>query len=351
MKYILDFEKLVPGDIILESGNSKFSPVIKTITDSIYSHAMIYVGHSIIHALTDGVYSTNPQRVLTDDPKGLKVLRLKSPLTEQARNTVVNYARNLSGSIYSVPEASLSAVLGKTRKSSASRQQFCSRLVAHSYRQIGVSIANNPDYCTPEDINRSAKLNEITGVLKPADEQEVAFAESDNPIRENQRRMFLWLNQTREVFAKRKIEIQTESDVASFLMKNNDLDGLVCEFIKDSEYLEHYDYDKDVNPHRYEIKALLEKCSSAEHALEVFFGEINKEPSEIARHSNSYFLSGLNFIHLGLEYHKLHKQLYRNLLLMSHDRLVVLCQLAEIFRQPKLAEYCNYQTNYIQRII
>lgn len=29
MKYLLDLEKLVPGDIILESGSSKFSPVIK----------------------------------------------------------------------------------------------------------------------------------------------------------------------------------------------------------------------------------------------------------------------------------------------------------------------------------
>lgn len=351
MTYLLDLEKLVPGDIILESGSSKFSPVIKAVTGSDYSHAMIYVGHSIIHALPDGVYSTNPQRILADNAKGLKVLRLKSPLNEEARNTVVNYARNLAGSTYSIREAGLSAVLGKTSKASGSKQQFCSRLVAQSYRQIGVSIVKNPDYCTPEDIRRSVSLKEITGILKPANEQEIAFAESDNPIRENQRRMFLWLNQAREVFAKRKIEIQTKSDVTSSLMNNTDLDALICQFIKDSEYLEHYDYDKEVNPHRYEINALLKKCSSAEHALNICFGEIDKESGEITRHSNSYFLCGLNFIYLGLEYHKLHKQLYRNLLLMSHDRLVVLCKLAEIFKQPTLVEYCNYQITYIQRII
>lgn len=349
--YILDFKKLIPGDIILESGTNKFSPVIKAITRSNYSHAMIYIGDSIIHALTDGVYSTNPQRVLVDNPAGLKVLRLKNSLSEQARNTLVNYARNLSGSIYSIPEASASAIFGKTTKESESKQQFCSRLVAQSYRQVGVNIVKNPDYCTPEDINRSTSLKEIDGVLRLAAKQEVVFANSENPIKENQRRMFLWLNQARKIFAERSIEIQTESDVASSLVNNKDLDPSICNFIKDSDYLEHYDFDKKVNPYRYDIDAMMGVCSSLEHAMEVFFSEINKEPSEITRHSNSYFSSGLNFVHLGLEYHGLHKQLYRNLLGMSRDRLIVLCRLAEVFRQSKLVEYCKYQIDYVERII
>lgn len=351
MKYLLDFEKLAPGDIILESGTSKFSSVIKTVTRSNFSHAMIYVGHSIIHALTDGVYSTNPQRVLVDNPNDLKVLRLKSPLGEQARITVVNYARNLVGSIYSIPEAGKSAVLKKTNKETESKQQFCSRLVAQSYRQIGVNIVNNPDYCTPEDINKSSSLREVLGVIRQASEQEIVFAESENPIRENQKRMFLWLNQAREAFSERNIEIQTEADVTSSLMKNADLDGLICNFIKESGYLEHYDFDKKANPFRYDVNAFLEKCSSPEQALYIFFAEINKEPGEITRHSNNYFLSGLNFVHLGLEYHKLHKQLYRNLLSMSRDRLVTLYNIAEILKKPKLIEYCNYQISYIERII
>lgn len=223
--------------------------------------------------------------------------------------------------------------------------------MAQSYRQIGVSIVNNPDYCTPEDINKSSSLREVSGVVRQATEQEIAFAESENPIRENQKRMFLWLNQAREAFSERNIDIQTEADVTSSLMENTDLDGLICKFIKESEYLEHYDFDKKVNPFRYDVNAFLEKCSSPEQALDIFFGEINKEPGEITRHSNSYFLSGLNFVHLGLEYHKLHKQLYRNLLSMSRDRLVVLYKIAEIFKQPELIEYCNYQISYIERII
>lgn len=350
MKYLLDFEKLVPGDILLESGTSKFGSVIKTVTRSNFSHAMIYVGHSIIHALTDGVYSINPQRVLVDDPNGLKVLRLKTALSAQSRIAVVNYARNLSGSIYSIPEAGKSAFLKKTNKKTESKHQFCSRLVAQSYRQIGLNIVNNPDYCTPEDINRSNSLEEVSGVIRQATEQEIAFAESENPIRENQKRMFLWLNQAREVFSERNIEIQTEADVTSSLMTNKDLDGLICKYIIESGYLEHYDFDKKINPYRYDVNAFLDKCSSPDQALDRFFGDIDKEPGEITRHSNNYFASGLNFVHLGLEYHKLHQKLYRNLLLMSRDRLVVLYKVAEILKQPKLIEYCNYQIRYIERL-
>jgi hypothetical protein len=351
MKYLLDFEKIAPGDIILESGTSKFSSVIKTVTRSNFSHAMIYVGHSIIHALTDGVYSANPQRVLVDNPNGLKVLRLKSPLSEQACITVVNYARNLSGSIYSIPEAGKSAVLKKTNKVTESKQQFCSRLVAQSYRQIGVNIVNNPDYCTPEDINKSSSLSEVLEVIREASEQEIAFAESENPILENQKRMFLWLNQAREAFSERNIEIQTEADVTSSLMENADLDGLVCSFIKESGYLEHYDFDKKVNPFRYDVNAFRQKYLSQEDPLDMFYKELNKEPNEITRHSNNYFHSGLNFLHSGLEYHKLYKHLYRNLLSMSRDRLVILYEIAKISKQPKLIEHCNYIISYIERII
>lgn len=73
MSYLLDFNKLQIGDIILQSGTSKFSWWIKKITGSNYSHAMLYVGESTIHALTNGVYSTNPQRIIVDSNNDLKV--------------------------------------------------------------------------------------------------------------------------------------------------------------------------------------------------------------------------------------------------------------------------------------
>ena len=351
MKYILDLSKLTPSDIILVSGNSKFGSLVKAVTRSNYSHAMIYVGHSVIHALLDGVYSENPQRILVDDPGDIKVLRLKSPLGEQARNTVVNYARNLSGSIYSMPEAGVSAVLKKTGKESESKRQFCSRLVAQSYRQIGVNIVGNADYCTPEDINKSNKLKEVAGVIRVANEEETVFADSYNPIRENQKRMFLWLNQARKTFSEREVDIQTEADVASSLIDNLDLDSVISQFIKDSGYLEHYEFDKYVNPHRYDVNLLLMKCLGPEQAEDIFSKEINKEPGEIKRHSNSYFICGYNFLSFGLEYHKLQKRLYRNLLSMSKDRLVVLSRFAEIFGKFNLKELCDYQINYIEKIL
>jgi uncharacterized protein YycO len=153
MKYILDLEKLQHGDIILESGNTKFiSSTIKAVTGSHYSHAILYIGRSVVHATGDGVYSKNPQRILVDNVHDLKVLRCHGVDSSQLEK-ICDFARNKTGSLYSIAEASLSPVLGKTEKKASAREQFCSRLVAQSYYYgANISLVKNPDYCSPADI-------------------------------------------------------------------------------------------------------------------------------------------------------------------------------------------------------
>ncbi|WP_162299711.1 YiiX/YebB-like N1pC/P60 family cysteine hydrolase [Marinospirillum perlucidum] len=351
MPYILDLSKLELGDIILESGTTKFSGLIKFGTGSKYSHAMIYVGSSIIHALTDGVYSKNPQRIIVDDEKCLKVLRAKDKLTDKSKAIITQYARNLSGSLYNIPEAGASLLLNKAKKNAITTDQFCSRLVSQSYLQAGISIVKNPDYCSPEDLNKSQALIEVKDCLREATQEEVDFSETSDPIKENQRRMFDWLNKARDSFKKKGIVIQTDNDVQTALMSHPDLDDEICSYIKSSEYLEHFSYDKVVNPHRYDLDLFLKKSQETGLGIELFFGEINKEPNEITRHSTSLFQSGLNSTHLGLEYHRLHTELYKNLLSMSKDRLTTLLQFAQLIQQRKLVQICEYQLDYIAKII
>lgn len=96
MPYILDLHKLQLGDIILESGTTKYSEAIKTATNSDYSHAMLYVGGSIIHAMPDGVYSENPQRIIVESKESLKVMRTKMTLSEDNKQIICTFGRNLS---------------------------------------------------------------------------------------------------------------------------------------------------------------------------------------------------------------------------------------------------------------
>ena len=49
MKYLLDLKQLQQGDIVLEAGETPvISEMIKKATKSDYSHAMIYIDHTLI---------------------------------------------------------------------------------------------------------------------------------------------------------------------------------------------------------------------------------------------------------------------------------------------------------------
>lgn len=349
--FILDLPKLQVGDIILQAGDTKFSGWIKAGTRSDYSHAMVYVGNSIIHALTDGVYSANPQRILVNKKDDLIVLRYKSQLNSKQANIITDFSRNITGSLYNIPEAGASLLLGKTKKDAITSDQFCSRLVTQAYRHAGISIVKNPDYCSPADIHKSTYLRQISDVTREALDNEVEFANSPDPIRENQRRTFEWLNKARDIFSQKDVKIQTENDVQEALMYHSDLDEEISGYVKDSGYLSHYAYDKEVNPHRYSLQHFLAYTGGIESALDLFYKELNKEPNEITRHSTSYFRSGLNYAHLGLEYSKLHSELYKNLLALSLERLTVLGQFARFIQQPKLIEICDFQAEYVKKLI
>lgn len=65
--FMLDRERLRPGDIILERGYEWYSEEITKRTNSNYSHAMIYVGGTIMEAtLAGGVFSRIPDLLPVD---------------------------------------------------------------------------------------------------------------------------------------------------------------------------------------------------------------------------------------------------------------------------------------------
>jgi len=327
--YVLDLNMLEEGDIILESGTSKFSYYIKKGTNSEYSHAMLYVGHSIIHALTDGVYSANPQRILVDSKSDLKVLRLKSKDTITIKNIVDN-ARQLVGSLYSKSEAIKSQIKKNTEARSKTSAQYCSKLVANVYDIAGVSIVKNPDYCSPEDISNSELLDEIKDCVREAKKEDIEFSKSRNPILENQKSAFKYLSDCREVFKKVNIDIQSEADVGLALIKHKEFDTVVCSYIEDSGYLEHYDSDEHINHYRYDVDLFIERYGlSSSESEQILISEYGSLSSIIERHIKNLSASKQMYAQTKLEYYQLSIDLYKNILLSSRKWLYTLHQFSK----------------------
>lgn len=350
MSYLLDLSKLEPGDIILEKGTTKFSTVIKLATGSEYTHAMLYIGNTIMHALTDGVYSKNPQRLLVDDVSGFKVFRYKSGLKGDQLGQVLLYARNLTGSLYSYMEAGMSPALGKVDVDAVSAKQFCSRLVAQSYNQVGIKIVSNPHFCSPADIANSNQLIEVKGCVRKATQLEIDFANTEDPNLENQRRAFEWLNKARTAFDGLGVNIQTQGDVDRHLLMHISLDAKISRYVIDSKYLEHYDVDKLLNPYRYDYLKFSEVLMDQVDPAQILADEFNREPNEISRHSQSFFAAGLNHAFSNGQYFLHMQQLHKNLLGMSHERLSVMENFAKEISQNKIANACSYLRQYVDNL-
>ena len=74
--YQLDASQLMPGDVILESGDGLFSWLIRRADKGSYSRAILYLGANfIVEAVEQGVRVLQAARVITFHPEHYLVLR------------------------------------------------------------------------------------------------------------------------------------------------------------------------------------------------------------------------------------------------------------------------------------
>ena len=332
--YLLDTNKLNVGDIILESGNTKIiSDLIKEITDSDFSHSMIYVDLSMIHATGAGVFSINPQRLLIKDSNHLKVLRLKDKVNSIILKSICDNARAKVGSLYSKKEA-VRSVINDNDKYAKNRKQFCSRLVAQCYEQSGIFLVNNSDYCTPEDLNRSDLLFEVKNCVREAKEADIEFSQKDDPIFLNQKETFKWLKEARKLFKKKGVDIQTVNDVSSSLIRDGDLDKKICRIIKSTQYLSQYNIDRTINPYRYETALLTDKLLNATNQNKIIDSEKKLIFLEINRHRENLTASKKNYNAIKQNFMKLHVKLYRNILKENKKKLQIMSKSLSMLNLP-----------------
>ncbi len=253
MKKRLNETLLKPGDIILTTTSGLPSRVIRKVTKSDISHAMLYVQHcSVIHAFGDGVHSDNTQRILFDPDLAVHVLRLRSALPVQMAQEICEDVRSKVGTEYSKFEAMRAATgQGKTFSS----RQFCSRLVAQAYEKFGYSLVKNPNYCTPEDLLESPALIEIKNpTVEVTDEESDSWDKHPNTpqlMRETTNRL---LSEARKLGS----DIQNISDLNEFLIRHPEHDSTVNQLYIDSGYLDVWTFEFNKNPWHYDLDAMEE---------------------------------------------------------------------------------------------
>lgn len=306
-KYILDLSKLEVGDIILESGYKLHSKAIQYSTGSHYSHAKIYwINGSIIEASLKGVHSDNPSRTLYKSKDDVKVLRYKN-LTEDNKNSITEYLREQIGSKYSTTEA-ISVLLSDLRKNDESKQ-FCSRLIAQAYTQAGIPIYDEPDYCSPKDIENSHLLCIIPDCLIEATDIQIKFAESEPEFLNKQTEATNYIIYECEKIA--GIEFKNLNHIIQFLIVNNQFDKNFSKILEDSGYLNLIDIEIKNNPYRYDINEFMKKCNSP-NSINIIH-ELNSQIEIFNRHLK--YLDNLYEINLRyeLKYIELLIELYERL--------------------------------------
>lgn len=274
--YTYNIASLELGDIILSANSQKTSRIIRGVTGSDFSHAMLYTNKVIVHADHGGVFAANPQRFLFTDGQSV-VLRLHRPHKYDLA-AVCKFAATKIGALYSVPQAVLATIMKKTGYAALSPAQFCSRLVAQAYESAGVRLASNPDFCVPGQFLHCPLLIEVKDAVRLALPDDIRINDSPDTLKIHQKHTFEWLEQAREL-AKQSVgvELSTISEAMEFVQRYPEHDVEIAGFIDKSGYLDDFKLDGVVNPHRYNLRLFreflenrsLKVCEILEQELEI----------------------------------------------------------------------------------
>lgn len=315
--YILDIEKLETGDIILTRSSSGESELIRQLSQSDYSHAIIYVGvSSCIESDGLGVQSQNIQRMLFENESDVLVLRLKDDNFKHLLSGAIVFARQKIGTEYSTTEARL-ARLEKSIAAKETNRQFCTRFVAQAYLNSGIQIVSNPNYCSPNDIQGSELLTIINQVLRTASKAEIAFAQEESPL-EKQKEIHNFIFENARTISGQ--DIQTFEQLSKYVLENPEKDNDITNIIEKSGYLEMWKGDVERNSWHYDYKELLKHYTDPRQRKEVgyFFATTERETRERFYQTLDTVEFGYSFY--GQKYFEVQIDLYKKLIDLSETR-------------------------------
>ena len=316
IKYVLKYNELSLGDIIIDREESSESHKIRRITKSDYSHARLYVGGAVMEANGLGVQSVNPQRIVYDSPDDVKVLRCINANSEELENACI-YARSEFAKEYGIKK------LDNT--------QFCFRLVAEAFQYAGIEIIPDPKRCTANDFLSSDKLAIVDDVIRIANERDLEIAYSEGIIRDeghyNQQSLAAadMFSKIRNYVASHGINADTIQDDGAlflFLIEHPDLDKGIAAILRESPYFALWKTYKEMNPWEFDVVLLKEHFGvySKEAASQILDSCDGEEPRVWAK----MFCIVSNLLK---QYHfesaKVYICLYNNLIIMNRERRAI----------------------------
>ena len=315
--YVFDIDKLRLGDIILIRSNSRISQMVRRLTQSKYSHAILYVEIcSVIDSDGYGVQSNNLQRRLIEKEDDAVVLRIKDEISTGILDKVEEFARRKIGTEYSTEEAKV-AMINKELEAKEPNRQFCTRFIAQSYKYAGIELVENPDYCVPEELLNSNKLMIVDNVLRKASKKEIEFANSENPLEKQHEIHNSIFQRARELSGK---DVQTFEDINEVLVSMGEIDSDLTDFVKKSGFLTMMEEDVEKNPWHYDADKMIEHYKNPEAIVNtaMFFAT---EESKIRERLNISICSLIQLDKIfPREYFKMEIELYRKLIRYSHTR-------------------------------
>ena len=241
--YIVDLSKLLPGDIILERDDGELSKIVRKLSKSLYSHALLYTGNSNCIDAGNIVKSCNLQRKLYKSCDDVCVLRLKKEFYDDVIvEAAICYVRMVVGQEYSMEDAK--KIASHNADNPMSNRQICTRLIAQAFKKGNIELVENEDFPTTEDILQSGKLEKIDDITCEATEEDMAFAESQNVIDIQTPIIASMLEKAREVC---NSDIQTLGQMLDYVLYHPEKDPELACIVKDSGYLEIWKKEENIN--------------------------------------------------------------------------------------------------------
>jgi hypothetical protein len=263
---IINISNLEKCDIVLTtSSQKKPSGIIRKAIKSDISHAMLCVAYSsVIDSTSEGVQARNVQKMVYDDESSIYILRPKEQLSDTIKDNIINYARSIIGTRYSLQEAALSV---SPIKGKPSIKQFCSRMVARAYYEAGILLVENPDFCTPADLKNSTLLTKIEPAYTTIDQDEYETIQVVGDTSEDMREI---TNKLLSRIREYDNDLEDINELPRLLLQHPELDDIISDAIKSSGYLNHIDIELKRFPWRYDKLAIVQLYHSLSEPNELF---------------------------------------------------------------------------------
>ena len=248
-----------PGDIVLTTTPEWLSQRIRKVTGSDISHAMICVGKSsVIDSTGDGVHARNLERLILEPGCAGHVLRPVNSLTTEQLRSVISFVRAEVGTRYTMAGATKSVLAGFV----AGRRQFCSRLVAQAYRDAGVNLVSDADFCHPGELLKSVALVEVPNVLRNLSlDEELDWREDIDNVQAMRDSTNALLRDARKLCP----EIESLNDIDAYLVEHPEGDAPLVEALRSSRYLELWRDELKRNSWQYDVVLMEEHKDSSDH--------------------------------------------------------------------------------------